>query len=173
MAYHSDKAVQIETQTRRVFVIGLRKSGMPYARIAEAATEKFGSENLPAGWDERYAYKDIARELARLKALTNGLAEDVLELEKQRLDSLLYSVWDEAIDGDRGAFDRALRVLERRAKLLGIDAPTKTDIRIAELDDAIERELARVAGTGETGDVGTAEGEGDAGAVLALAGTVP
>ena len=39
--------------------------------------------------------------------------------------------------------------IERRCKIMGIDAPTKMDLRINELDAAIEFELARLAATGQ------------------------
>lgn len=117
-------SAQLETQTRRAFVIELRKSGATYDQIAQATIQKFGLGALPAGWDSRYAYKDVARELERVQGYVNGLAEDVKELEVQRLDRLLLAVWKKAAEGDLGAVDRALRIMERRARLLGLDAPT-------------------------------------------------
>ncbi len=55
-------------------------------------------------------------------------AEELRVLEAERLDALLASVWDKASKGDPKAVDNALRIMERRAKLLGLDAPTTTDI---------------------------------------------
>jgi len=53
-------------------------------------------------------------------------------LELLRLDELLNALWDTAIAGDLKAVDRVLKVMERRAKLLGLDAPfeIKTDGQI-------------------------------------------
>ena len=38
-----------------------------------------------------------------------------------RLDDLLASVWEDALAGDREAVVTALRIEEKRARLLGID----------------------------------------------------
>ncbi len=38
-----------------------------------------------------------------------------------RLDDLLASVWEDALAGDREAVATALRIEEKRARLLGID----------------------------------------------------
>ena len=122
------KSQQLDTQTRRSFVLSLRKSGATYRQIAQAAEQQFGADALPRGWDERYAYNDIARELEKLKTLNSGLTEDVRELEVQRLDELLLSIWPQARKGNHGAVDRVLRIMERRARLLGLDAPTRADV---------------------------------------------
>jgi hypothetical protein len=45
-----------------------------------------------------------------------------------RLDQLLQGVWLGAVDGNPAAVGLALRIMERRAKLLGLDAPAKIDI---------------------------------------------
>ena len=40
--------------------------------------------------------------------------------------------------------------IERKAKLLGLDAPAKFDLKVEDVDAAIERELARLATAGKT-----------------------
>jgi len=50
----------------------------------------------------------------------------VLELEK--LNELEFAINPQAKSGNQGAVDRVLRVMERRAKLLGLDMPTRADI---------------------------------------------
>lgn len=58
------------------------------------------------------------------RALTRTLAEpaaDVRALEADRLDRLQAAVWARALRGDLAAVDRVLRVMERRAELLGLD----------------------------------------------------
>ena len=42
------------------------------------------------------------------------------------------AVWDEAAKGEYAAIDRVLKILERRAKLLGLDMPVRHDILIKE-----------------------------------------
>ena len=47
-------------------------------------------------------------------------------IEEERLDALLLQWWG-AAQHDLHAFDRVLRLLERRAKLLGLDAAQKLE----------------------------------------------
>jgi hypothetical protein len=45
---------------------------------------------------------------------------------------MLLALWPQVLKGNQGAIDRALRVMERRAKLLGLDAPTRQEVTGAE-----------------------------------------
>jgi len=45
----------------------------------------------------------------------------VLQLELERLDAMQAAIWDDAMNGHLGAIDRVLKIMERRAKLLGLD----------------------------------------------------
>jgi hypothetical protein len=45
----------------------------------------------------------------------------VRQLELERLDRLLIALWDLATGGSLGAIDRVLKVMQRRAELLGLD----------------------------------------------------
>lgn len=101
----------------------LRKAGVTYARIAE----QLGYRS-PSG-----AHKAV--ELA-LKSVLSEPAEEVRQLELERLDSMLLALWPQVRNGNHGAIDRALRVMERRARLLGLDAPVKQDIK-AELSKVV------------------------------------
>lgn len=58
------------------------------------------------------------------RALQEAKSDEVAEArtaELMRLDRLLMAVWPRASGGDMDAVDRALRVMDRRAKLLGLD----------------------------------------------------
>jgi len=115
----------IKTAERRAFVLELRKSGANYQQISEATIKKFGLGNLPEGWDERYAYKDISRELDRLNAELSQNTAETRRMELERLDSLMLGLWTKARQGNEGAVDRILKIMDRRARYLGLDAPTK------------------------------------------------
>jgi hypothetical protein len=54
-------------------------------------------------------------------------AEHVRALELQRLDALYLKAWEAVEEGDLPSIDRCLRVQERRAKLLGLDAAEKVE----------------------------------------------
>jgi hypothetical protein len=61
-----------------------------------------------------------------------------------RLDELQVAVWDRAINGDLPAAHCALKIMDRRAKLLGLDKPEKIevnkwDINAEDLDAEVER----------------------------------
>ena len=63
------------------------------------------------------------------------------ELEVQRLDAILYALWDDVLHGDANAVHTALRISERRSRLLGLDAPhsieAKTRIDVLSWNQAV------------------------------------
>jgi|GEM_PF-4126515 len=70
-----------------------------------------------------------------LEALNDTLtepAEELRSLEVSRLDQMMTGVYSAAVLGDTKAIDSVLKIQERRAKLLGMDAPTKSEITGAE-----------------------------------------
>lgn len=128
MAQWSSQSQQLDTQTRRQFVLDLRKSGATYRQIADAAIERFGKDNLPKGWDCLYAAKDVKRELKKVQAVNEKLATDIRALELERLDAMLLALWPKARKGNESSIDRVLRIMKRRADLTGIDAPQVIEV---------------------------------------------
>jgi hypothetical protein len=63
----------------------------------------------------------------------------LIVLELMRLERLHAAVWPQAIRGDVNAVDRVLRIMERRARLLGLDAPK----RVAMSGDVVLRGPSR------------------------------
>lgn len=118
----------IDASIRRSYVLEQRKGGLTYREIAAAAINKFGTDDLPKGYDERYAYADVISELKRINDANAETAAEIKDVELQRLDRMQAAVWRKVLDGHEGAIDRVLRIMDRRAKLLGLDAPTKTDL---------------------------------------------
>ncbi len=112
-------AQRIKTAERRAFVLRLRKAGRGYRDIAAAVHQKFSPDELPRGYDERQAHQDVKRELERLGRLRRELAEEILQLELERLDALQSGIWDKARSGDFEAIDRVLKIIQQRARLLG------------------------------------------------------
>ena len=89
----------------------------------------------------KLAYKGEsgAREAFR-RALVRTLQEpasEVRELELSRLDALMTVAWDKAMSGDLKAIDRVLKIQDRRARYLGIDAPQQTQIEVTRYDGNI------------------------------------
>ena len=116
---------QLATAKRRREVLRLRKAGATYEAVADTLRRRHGSDALPNGWDRAYAAKDVSRELEKLRSVNEETAEDLRALEVERLDRMLRGLWDDAAAGDTDAVSAALRVQERRAKLLGLDAATQ------------------------------------------------
>jgi len=92
--------------------LALRTTGLCYARIAEAM-----------GLSESGARMCVVRAIGRLEAEVSEAASEVKRLELERLDRMQTALWAKAAKGDTKAIDSSLRVMERRARLVGLDAP--------------------------------------------------
>lgn len=100
-------------ETRRQ-VVELRMEGATYALIGARL-----------GISQTAAHRHCERAMAEARAEIAAAAEELRSLQYSRLERLLQAVWNSAIEGNHPAIDRALRILEREAKLLGLDAPAK------------------------------------------------
>ena len=69
--------------------------------------------------------RDIHDEMASRAALTTAAAEDYRALDLERLDVAIQGLMPMARAGEPKSVMALMRTLERRAKLLGLDAPTK------------------------------------------------
>lgn len=106
---------KIAALEKRRQALELAKAGIDYQTIAD----RIGYNSRQAAWKAvNSAIKDIIR----------PPAEAVRDMQIARLDSMLASIWASVKQGQYGAIDRALKLEERRAKLLGLDAPVKTDL---------------------------------------------
>ena len=95
----------------------LRLAGASYVQIAEALGM------TPGG-----AFKVVDRALRRQAAETDEKVEALRSLELSRLERLHLALWSRGKDGDVKAVQTLLRLAERRARLLGLDAPLRTTI---------------------------------------------
>lgn len=99
---------------RQILAIDLRRAGYSYRAIGERL--KVSHET---------ARQDVESELERLAKLRDGKVEAERELELERLDMLMKALAPMAQVGNPGAVNSFLKCMERRAKLLGLDAPQK------------------------------------------------
>jgi hypothetical protein len=74
------------------------------------------------------AWRDWQAINAMRKAERAARAEELLSLELDRLDAMQQALWAKAKRGDIGASNAILKIMERRSRLLGLDAPTKADV---------------------------------------------
>jgi predicted transcriptional regulator len=107
---------RIRTTEKTLKALELRKRGMNYTQIGE----KLGCARSTAC---RY----VLSELENLADKCREEAAHVRDLELQRLDALYLVAYAEVEDGNIPAIDRCLRIMERRAKLLGLDAAEKVE----------------------------------------------
>jgi DNA-binding transcriptional MerR regulator len=114
---------KVQAVERQRQALELRKAGLDYESIAK----QLGYAHFQS------AYKAVQTALTRT---LQEPADEVRQLEVKRLDAILVSLWPAVHKGDVQSIAQALKVMERRARLLGLDAPTK----IAPTDPTGERE---------------------------------
>ena len=76
------------------------------------------------------AYKSVMRELKATSQDMGEGTEAVRQLELKRLDQMQFPLWSLVLAGDIAATTTALRIQERRAALLGLDAPKQIEARV-------------------------------------------
>lgn len=106
MSANSQQLQALEKQTQ---ALKLRLAGVSYEDIARTVGYKG-----PSG-----AYQAVK---AAMKKTLQEPADDLRKIEVARLDEALRAIWPKVKKGDLLAIDRYLKISDRRAKLLGIDA---------------------------------------------------
>ena len=96
-------------------VLSLRVSGKTYAKISEET-----------GFSVHLCRKHI-NSLTKNINLSLDL-EELVYLELERLDHLTSAVWLDAMGGSDKAVSSVLRIMERRSKLMGLDAPVRHEL---------------------------------------------
>jgi hypothetical protein len=127
-----------EVLDKEAQVVSLRRQGMTWQEIASAV-----GYASPSGASDAYA-----------RASRRVVAEDVESLrllESERLDYLHASHWEKALEGDIKSTEIILKVMDRRSRLLGLDAPARKQVEQAntfpepfEIDAQVDR-LIRLA----------------------------
>jgi len=106
---------EINALDKQLQALQLRIAGVSYQSIADALGYKHASG----------AHKAVS---SALKKTLQEPADDLRSLELARLDSAMQAIAASVKQGQYGAIDRLLKIMERRAKLLGLDAPAKLDV---------------------------------------------
>lgn len=99
----------------------LRRKGWSYPEIADELNVSLST-----------AYRYVNNELERLANERKIEGEKVLEMELDRVDRLTKAIMDKCEDGSLDHIDTMLKLMDRRAKLLGLNAPNRN---IHEIDD--------------------------------------
>ncbi|MFZ5788903.1 MAG: hypothetical protein ACOY3Y_20890 [Acidobacteriota bacterium] len=110
----------------------LRKQGVDYRQIAE----RLGYAG-PAG-----AFQAVE---TALRETLREPADALRQLEAERLDALTAVLWPLAVGGSLAAVDRLLKVMEQRARLLGLDRPVLSSVVDIDLKQLTDEQLQRLA----------------------------
>ena len=101
---------------RREKALELRAKGMSIRAIADKL-----------GVSKTQVQRDIEKELQAAAEERKKIAGLIIDLELTKLDELEQEAWKHIAAGELSAIDRCLRIMERRAKLLGLDAAEKVE----------------------------------------------
>ena len=91
--------------------------------------------------DESGARSAFKRAMERMR--DDALNAEMRELHRQRLEVALTAIWPDVVKGDLEAIKVMLKILERDAKLYGIDAPVKTEMEVTTYDGNLLRQRTR------------------------------
>lgn len=118
---------QLEMAERRKEALQLRLAGASYQAIADHL-----------GVSKYTAYHDVQGEIADIP---KELASELRREELMRLDTLQRAVWKEAVQGNIDAVKTALQVVDRRIRMMGLDAPTAVNVGggNTDIDDAVNK----------------------------------
>lgn len=111
MARNQTSARRLAAAARGQAAVELRLSGLTYTEIAEQV-----------GCSRALAHNYVMGAMTQARGAVAEAAEAALRLELDRLDALHAAIWPDALAGGLAAIDRAIKIMERRAKLLGLDA---------------------------------------------------
>ncbi len=119
MAGGKNSQHKTEIAEKKQKCLELRKCGGSFRFIAE-------QQNISLGQVHKY----VSDALSEISQLTANDAEQLRELELQRLDTATLAIAKLVRQGHLGAVDRWLRISERRSKLLGLDAPIQQQVKL-------------------------------------------
>jgi len=110
-------AQRIASAEKREKALELRKMGFSY--------EKIGAQ---IGCSKQHVHRMVTEELGKLRACNYNKAEDLRILQAERIAFALKQVMEAINQGDIAAVDRLCRLLDREAKLFGLDAAIRQEI---------------------------------------------
>lgn len=155
--FKANRAVQyLESTERRHHILELRRRGMNYTQIAEALGNKKKLTEAGLDWEPisvsaKTCATVVKRYLNQLESEEVESRDELRQIENERLDAMMRK-WLPRQDSEDAA-ERAraaavlLRVHERRARLNGLDAPTRVNVNhsgsIAHELDVNPEEVAR------------------------------
>ncbi|SEU46566.1 hypothetical protein [Nonomuraea wenchangensis] len=107
----ADERRKLELAQRRNQALQMRIAGVSPTLIAERLG--YNSPQAAAG--------DITAALKRAAKAEGLAAEHLLHLEIDRLDRMMAALWPKVLKGEVNAADTCLKIIHKRASLLGLD----------------------------------------------------
>ncbi len=134
---------------RREAAAAMKRAGATWQNIAD-------SDLYPAGTSKAQAYIDVRRGLQEANRDMRLEMELLRQVEGDRLDDYLLRLRPGIIAGDTKAINTAVRIVETRARLFGLNEPERHEVITVDSMDVALRELRaeinrRAAGVGEPG----------------------
>ena len=133
MAQNS-KVPDPELVDKEIKVLELRRAGLTWQRISEET----GFADASGAY---LAYKRA------IKRTMQQPADELREQELDRIDRLQLALWPKAMKGDNASINTIVRLMERRARLLGLDTPIKIQQDVVNWDgnESIDRAVRELA----------------------------
>jgi hypothetical protein len=116
-AKNTTNAARARTLERQARCLELRRSGKSYTEIA-----------AEVGIGKSQAHHLVIQGLEHARSQILASADDLKTEEISRIDAMLSGLWPDARKGHLGAVDRVLKLMERRSKYLGLDAPQRNSL---------------------------------------------
>ena len=111
------RSEMLTRKERRHMALEFRRQGMTFEEIG-----------IEMGISTNSASQIVNRVLRKMAKMDAETVKVLRALELERLDAMQAQIWPEAMSGDLKAIDRILKIMERRAKLAGLDAATKHEL---------------------------------------------
>jgi hypothetical protein len=102
-------------------VMALRVKGMSFTKIDNALSVSNSA-------------RIFRRAMARTGENTTYVRAEAIRLEAERMDALQEGIWDRAVNGNSRAVEVALRILERRANMFGLDFQHMINAKAVEIE---------------------------------------
>lgn len=127
---------QLVKADRDLRILELRRSGVSYSKISEEV-----------GITAASAYRIVKQYLERVAAECTEEAKELIALESERLDTLYKALEPSIAAGNPKAIVAGIKIMERRARLHGLDQPEKLEqvVRFENLpsSELVQRAKAR------------------------------
>lgn len=111
------RAVKATRAVRTLEAFNYRKSGFSYHQIADKM-----------GIAVSNAYTLVKEHLDLMREQAKESAKELIQIENERLDNMWAAIENRVTLGDDDAINSAIKIMNRRAALLGLDQPQKQEI---------------------------------------------